>query len=585
MTHLRYLRKYFFLYKKMLFVGVVITIVARIFSLVTPQYVEESFDVIEKYLNDTHTDTSQIQTQLLWYILIIVGSSLLSGFFTFMMRQTIINMSRRVEYDLKNEIYNQYQRLDLHFYKQNRIGDLMNRISEDVSKVRMYVGPAIMYSVQTLTLFACVIPLMIYTSATLSFYTLLPLPFLSVLIYVISRKIHKKTLVTQEYLSDLSTFSQETFSGVGVIKAYAIENRIEHMAEKLSKSGRQKNLDLSKTQALFLPMMTLMIGLSMILVMFIGGTLYIDGQISTIGVIAKFAIYVSMLTWPVATVGWVSSIVQQAEASQKRINAFLSVSPEVQNEGFENAEAPVHGDIRFEGVSFTYLDTQIQALKNISFSIKKGERVAILGKTGSGKSTLLDILTRLYDPTQGTIYLDEKPLKKRNLTAVRRSIAMVPQDVFLFSDTIENNIRFGNENATFAQIEQCAKWAEVHHNITHFSKGYNSVLGERGVSLSGGQRQRVAIARALLKKAQIYAFDDSFSAVDTETESKILEHLDQIPGDSTFIFVSHRVVTARYCNRIILLDKGEIVADGSHEQLYAENPIYRSFYDSQQIES
>ena len=385
MKHLKHIRKYFFRYKKQLIIGVFITIIARIFSLVMPQYVENALNVIEKYVTDGGQDTSGVTYKLLTYALIIIGSALLSGFFTFMMRQTIIKMSRNVEFDLKNEIFKKYETLDVAFYKENRIGDLMNRVSEDVSKVRMYAGPAIMYSVQTATLFLCVIPLMLYTSVTLTLYTLLPLPFLSIVIYFVSKKIHKKTLVTQQYLSDLSTFSQETFSGIGVIKAYAIENRINDDLEELAESGRQKYLDLAKTQALFLPMMTLMIGLSVTFVIFIGGKLYIEGSIATVGVIAKFSIYVLMLTWPVATVGWVSSIVQQAEASQKRINEFLANKPIIKNQNTNHT--PIQGDIRFENVTFDYPDTNIKALKNVSFSIKKGQKTAIVGKTGSGKST------------------------------------------------------------------------------------------------------------------------------------------------------------------------------------------------------
>lgn len=582
MTHLKYLRKYFFRYKKTLLIGVLITIVARIFSLVMPQYVEASMNVIERYVRDGEGDPSQMSYRLLGYTLVIIGSAILSGFFTFVMRQTIINMSRKVEFDMKNEIFWKYEQLDLYFYKENRVGDLMNRISEDVSKVRMYVGPAIMYSVQTLTLFACVIPLMLYTSPILTLYTLLPLPFLSVLIYVISRKIHKKTLITQEFLSELSTFSQETFSGVGVIKAYAMEYRVSRVLDKLARQGRKKYLDLSKIQAFFLPMMTLMIGLSVILTLFIGGKLYIDGTIETIGVIAKFGIYVLMLTWPVATVGWVSSIVQQAEASQKRINEFLMTTPAVRNTS--EVRTPIRGDFRFESVSFEYPDTKIVALKKITHMIKRGEKVAIVGKTGSGKTTFLELIARLYDPTHGRILFDEKPLTSLHLTDVREAISMVPQDTFLFSDTIRNNIRFGNPQATDEQIEQCAKWAEVHHNIIEFADGYDTMLGERGVSLSGGQRQRIAIARALLKPAKIYIFDDALSAVDSETESKILNNLKQLPPQTTLIMVSHRVSVVQHCDRVIFLNKGRIEAQGMHYWLYDTNALYRKYYDSQQVE-
>ncbi|CEN44286.1 putative multidrug resistance ABC transporter ATP-binding/permease protein yheI (fragment) [Capnocytophaga canimorsus] len=384
MTELRYLRKYFYKYRYYLILGIIITIIARIFSLVMPEYVQNSITAIEQYAALPEKEGNQIKQILLQYVLIIIGATLLSALFTFFMRQLIINVSRYIEYDLKNEIFVKYQQLSLNFYKRNRTGDLMNRISEDVSKVRMYVGPAIMYSVQTITLFVCVVPLMFYTSAKLTLYTLIPLPILSILIYIVSKKIHRQTLVVQQYLSQLSTFSQETFSGINVIKAYADEARVNAQLADLAESGRQKSIKLAKIQAIFFPTMILMIGLSLIFVVFIGGKLYYQGEIESIGVIVKFSIYVMMLTWPVATVGWVSSIVQQAEASQKRINEFLAEVPEIQNA--PNAhKINIQGDIRFENVSFTYPDTGIEALKNVSFSIKKGQNVAIIGKNRKWK--------------------------------------------------------------------------------------------------------------------------------------------------------------------------------------------------------
>ena len=580
MKHLKHINKYFYKYRKQLILGVIITIIARIFSLIMPEYVQLSIDAIQKHLNNS-TEQPAIEWTLLYYTLIIIGSALLSGFFTFWMRQLIINVSRYIEYDMKNEIYQKYQTLSQRFYKQNRTGDLMNRISEDVGKVRMYAGPAIMYSVQTITLFLCSIPLMLYTSPILTFYALLPLPFLAILIYFISKKIHQKTLEVQEFLSDLSTFSQETFSGINVTKAYAFENRTLEKVKKLSAIGKKKNLSLIKIEAVFVPMMIFLIGLSIIFVIFIVGQLYIDGEIDSVGVIAKFSIYVLMLTWPVATIGWVSNIIQQAEASQKRINEFLQEKPDIQN--INNSSTPINGDIIFDNVTFIYPDTNIKALDGISFHIPKGKNVAIIGRTGSGKSTILDLISRMYDPTEGNILIDNKNIKELNLNNLRNSISVVPQESFLFSDTINNNIKFGKINASQEEIIEAAKLAQVHQNIIDFKDGYESILGERGVSLSGGQRQRVSIARALLKNADIYLFDDCLSAVDTDTEEKILNNLSQIAKDKTRIIVSHRITVARNADFILMLENGKIVEQGTHQELFQKQGIYRQYYNTQMM--
>lgn len=580
MKHLKHINKYFYKYRKQLILGVIITIIARIFSLIMPEYVQLSIDAIQKHLNNS-TGQPAIEWTLLYYTLIIIGSALLSGFFTFWMRQLIINVSRYIEYDMKNEIYQKYQTLSQRFYKQNRTGDLMNRISEDVGKVRMYAGPAIMYSVQTITLFLCSIPLMLYTSPILTFYALLPLPFLAILIYFISKKIHQKTLEVQEFLSDLSTFSQETFSGINVTKAYAFENRTLEKVKKLSAIGKKKNLSLIKIEAVFVPMMIFLIGLSIIFVIFIGGQLYIDGEIDSVGVIAKFSIYVLMLTWPVATIGWVSNIIQQAEASQKRINEFLQEKPDIQN--INNSSTPINGDIIFDNVTFIYPDTNIKALDGISFHIPKGKNVAIIGRTGSGKSTILDLISRMYAPTEGNILIDNKNIKELNLNNLRNSISVVPQESFLFSDTINNNIKFGKINASQEEIIEAAKLAQVHQNIIDFKDGYESILGERGVSLSGGQRQRVSIARALLKNADIYLFDDCLSAVDTDTEEKILNNLSQIAKDKTRIIVSHRITVARNADFILMLENGKIVEQGTHQELFQKQGIYRQYYNTQMM--
>lgn len=579
MPHLRHIRKYFYKYRYHLILGIFITIIARIFSLFMPEYVQNSISAIEEYAKSPKEDSSEITHLLVKYAVIIIGTTVISAVLTFFMRQLIINVSRYIEYDLKNEIFVKYEQLSQSFYKKNRTGDLMNRISEDVGKVRMYAGPAIMYSVQTITLFVCVIPLMFYTSVELTLYTLIPLPILSVLIYVMSRKINRETLVVQQFLSDLSTFSQETFSGIGVIKAYNDEKLINSQLADLAEEGKQKNVKLAKIQAIFFPTMILMIGLSLIFVIFMGGRLYYLGEITSIGVIVKFSIYVMMLTWPVATVGWVSSIVQQAEASQKRINEFLAEVPDIQNK--QSVPEKIEGNIRFDNVSFTYPDTGIEALKNVSFEVKKGQTIAVIGKTGSGKTTIIDLIARMYDVSKGQIFIDGKPIQQVNLQSLREAISVVPQETFLFSDTIKNNLLFGNKKATDEQIVEATQRAVVHHNIMDFTHQYDSVLGERGVSLSGGQKQRVSIARALLKNAEIYLLDDCLSAVDTDTEEKILHNLNDFFKNKTVIIVSHRVSITKNADKILMLNNGELVEQGSPEELFNLNGYYRAFYDSQ----
>ena len=581
MKHLTYINKYFYKYRKQLIWGVLITIIARLFSLVMPKSVQYAIKAVEDYLASP-TSQKSIGSDLLLYCLVIIGATLLSGFFTFWMRQLIINVSRYIEYDMKNEVYQKYQVLSQQFYKQHRTGDLMNRISEDVGKVRMYTGPALMYSVQTITLFLFSIPLMFYTSPTLASYALLPLPILAVLVYFISRKINVKTLEVQRFLSDISSFSQETFSGIQTIKAFALETPTQERMKALSREGRKKNLQLLRIQAWFFPIMIFLIGISVIFVIFIGGRLYIKGEIDSIGVITEFTIYVMMLTWPVATVGWVSNIVQQAEASQGRINEFLQEKPHIENTYLSST--PIFGDIRFDHVTFTYLDTQVTALKDISFHIPKGKSIAIIGRTGSGKSTILELITRMYDVEQGQILIDERNIKDLNLNDLRKSISVVPQDCFLFSDTIAHNIKFGKPQASEAEVIQVAKLAQVHDNIMDFKDNYQTVLGERGITLSGGQRQRVSIARALLKEAQIYLFDDCLSAVDTDTEEKILQNLSQVAQQTTRIIVSHRVSVARNADYILFLDQGQLIGEGIHAKLYQENEQYRNYYDTQVVE-
>jgi len=579
MKELQHLNKYFLKYKWKLILGLLITVVARIFALYPVQFIGNSTSTIEKYVNGEITDAAILRSELFYNIALIIGATLVSAFFTFLMRQIFIVISRHMEFDLKNEVYHQYQRLSLNFYKQNRTGDLMNRISDDVSKVRMYLGPAIMYSVTTLTLFIIVIWYMVKTAPLLTLYTVAPLPILSFAIYKLSVAIHKRSTIVQQYLSKLNTFTQESFSGISVIKSYGLEQQTNSNFIELSNGSKEKNLDLVKVQAFFFPMMVLLIGLSNTLVIFIGGRQVINGEIENIGVIVEFLLYVNMLTWPVATVGWVTSIVQQAEASQKRINEFLKEEPQIKN--LEPTVSKINGDIQFKDVSFTYEDTNITALKNVSFSVNRGETLAIIGKTGSGKSTILELIGRLYDVQTGEIAIDKKNIRDLNLYSLRNSIGYVPQDAFLFSDSIKNNIRFGKTTATDEEVIESAKNAAVHKNIKDFTHGYDTVLGERGITLSGGQKQRVSIARAIIHDPQILLFDDCLSAVDTETEEEILNNLFKISKDKTTIIVSHRISSAKNADNIIILEDGEIVQQGSHQKLIEIDGYYKELYAKQ----
>ena len=579
MNELKYLNKFFYKYRFRLIVGILITIVAKIFALQIPQLIRESLNVVEDYNNHVITDINVVKSQLIVNILYIVGAALIAGLFTFLMRQTLIVMSRLIEFDLKNEIFHQYENLSLNFYKKNRTGDLMNRISEDVGKVRMYFGPAIMYTMNMLVLFIVAITKMINIDAKLTLYTLLPLPILSVAIYVLSRTINKRSTIVQQYLSKLTTFSQEIFSGINVIKAYSIEDQTINDFSSLAVTSKDKNISLYKAQALFFPLMILLIGVSNILVIYFGGMQYINGEINNIGIIAEFIIYINMLTWPVAVVGWVTSIVQQAEVSQGRINEFLKEEPDIQNQ--QKKETLINGDIKFDHVSFTYEDTNITALKDVSFHIEKGETLAVLGKTGSGKSTIVGLIARLYDVDEGVILIDDKPVQSVNLRSLRSSIGFVPQDAFLFSDSIKNNILIGNENASDDKVIQVAKEAYIHHNIEKFKNGYDTLVGERGVTLSGGQKQRISIARALISDPQILIFDDCLSAVDTHTEEIILNNLKEATKGKTSIIISHRTSSVKNADKIIVLDKGKIVQSGTHNKLISTEGYYKDIYNQQ----
>ena len=590
MKELQHLNKYFSKYKWRILVGLIITILSKILALKVPQVIGNTLNVVEDYQKAKATNLSEealqilleeVQYQLFVNILIIIGVAVLAGFFTFLMRQTIIVTSRFIEFDLKNEIYQQYQRLSLNFYKKNRTGDLMNRISEDVSKVRMYVGPAIMYTMNMVVLLIVGFTQMISIDVTLTMYTLIPFPLLSISIFVLSKVIHKRSTVVQQYLSKLTTFNQEFFSGINVVKSYGIEASIIKDFDEIADESKEKNIHLQKANALFFPLMILLIGISNLLVIYVGGKQYINDEIQ-IGTIIEFMLYVNILTWPVAVVGWVTSMIQQAEASQLRINEFLKQVPEIKNN--TTSATQLQGNVTFKDVTFTYDDTNITALKNINFSVKAGETMAILGNTGSGKSTIIELISRLYDTEQGTVLLDNTPIKEANLNDVRSQIGFVPQDPFLFSDTIENNIKFGKENATEEEIINAAKNAVVHDNIIEFTNGYKTILGERGVTLSGGQKQRVSIARAIIKNPKILIFDDCLSAVDTETEEQILSNLEKVSKNKTTFIISHRVSSAKNADKIIVLEQGEIIQQGTHNQLITKKGYYKDLYEQQLLE-
>lgn len=571
MVELKHLNKYLLKYKFKIITGIFITIIARIFALVAPNLIGNSITIIENYLFSNLYELEIVKEKLIINILMIIGSALLAGVFTFIMRQMLINVSRFIEFDLKNEIYNKYQTLSFDFYKNNRTGDLMNRISEDVSKVRMYIGPAIMYTINTIALFTIVITYMINVAPKLTMYTLIPLPVLSYIIYKISIVINFKSKIVQEYLSKLTTYTQESFSGVKIIKTYTIEKNINNGLAELASSSRSKNMSLVKTQAWFFPLMILLIGISNILVVFIGGNQYMNNEIE-LGVLAEFIIYVNMLTWPVATVGWVTSIVQQAEASQKRINQFLNTKSSIVNKS--KIQKSLNGKIEYKKVDFTYPETEINASKNISFCVEKGESLAIMGDIGSGKSTILELLCRIYDPINGEILIDGFNLKEIGFNELRDSIGYVPQSTFLFSETIEKNIKFGKEKATKTDLENAAKNACIFDDIVSFKDGFNTLLGERGVNLSGGQKQRIAIARAIIKKPKILILDDSLSAVDTETEEKILSNISRISKNITLIIATHRISSAKKCDKILVLENGKVIEYGTHNKLVKNKEYY-----------
>jgi len=584
---LKYLNKYLLKYKFHLIFGSLFIIVGNFFSIVPAVVVRYAFDYLSvSYEFFRAFDGFRLQSGIpenigfgiLFFFIIIIASALIRAVLLFFMRQTIIVMSRLIEYDLKNEIYDHYQSLPLSFYRKNNTGDLMARISEDVSKVRMYIGPAIMYGINLFTLFAMVIPFMISINPTLTFYSLLPLPVLSVSIYFVSDIINKRSIEIQESLSGLSTFVQEAFSGIRVIKAFVREEEVASAFAEESNKYKDHSLKLAFVQALFMPLIMGLIGLSVILTVYIGSIQVLNGEVST-GNIAEFIIYVNMLTWPVTALGWITSIIQRSAASQKRINEFLETKTDLVSA--RNLKKEIEGKILFDSVSFTYPDSGIQALSKVSFEVNPGESIAIVGTTGSGKSTVANIVCRLYDISDGSLKIDGVDIKDFDLSSLRSQIGYVPQDIFLFSDSIENNISFGNRKMSREAIEQAAKDADVLDNILDFKHGFQTQLGERGITLSGGQKQRVSIARAIAREPKVLILDDALSAVDTKTENAILGAMQRIMQGRTSIVISHRVSSARLADKVVMLDDGEVIEQGKHEELLAMNGAYKKLYDKQ----
>ena len=586
MKALLHLNKYFWNYRYRLILGLIFIFISNIFGLYPPIYIGEVFNIISDALNEKSYSDNQVQglikNQLTYYVFLVLAFAMCKGLFMFFMRQTIIVMSRMIEYDLKNEIYDHYQRLSLSFYKRNKTGDLMNRISEDVSRVRMFLGPAILYSTNLIISIALIIPKMASISPTLTLYALSPLPILVVAIYKVSSVMNIKSEIVQRQLSKLSSISQETFSGIRVIKSYTQENFVQNQFMDAAQDYKHKNLDLVRVNALFFPLMILLIGLSTLFTIYIGGLEAIAGQIQ-VGDIATFVIYVNMLTWPVASLGWVTSIVQRSAASQKRINEFLQEEPEIKNPISESSH--IFGDIKFDKVSFTYEDTGIQAIKNISFTVKKGETLGIIGPIGSGKSTLSELLCRISDVDSGTISIGGENIKNVNLYDLRSAIGYVPQESFLFSDSIYNNIAFGKQECTEDEVTHTAKKAGIYNNIKQFKNQFKTIIGERGVTLSGGQKQRLSIARALIREPKFMLLDDCLSAVDTETEELILKNIKEQSQNNTCIIISHRISSIKHADQIILLKEGEIIEQGDHNTLVNKNGEYSKVFKKQLAES
>ncbi|HVV55359.1 MAG TPA: ABC transporter ATP-binding protein [Mucilaginibacter sp.] len=590
MKSLSYLNKFLYKYRWYLVPGILFVIISNAFGVLPAKVIGMAFDLVTeniavyKLFSGFHRQDiiySIFGSSLLLFGLLVLALALLRGLFLFFMRQTIILMSRHIEYDLKNEIYHHYQKLSLAFYRRHNTGDLMARATEDVTRVRMYLGPGIMYTINTVVLFIIAIAIMLTVNIRLAVFSVLPLPILAIAIYYVNNIINFRSEKIQQRLSVLSSFVQENLSGIRVIKSYVREEAVKQSFGAESENYKTHSMALVRVQALFYPLMLLLVGLSNVIVMYVGGVEVMKGNI-TPGNIAEFIVYLNMLTFPVMSLGWVTSLVQRAAASQKRINEFLHEQPDITSP--TTAKHLVRGHITFKNASFTYPDTGIQALKSITFTAEPGEMVAIIGRTGAGKSTIANLIMRMYDTTGGEILIDGIPLKRLNLEDYRSQVGFVPQEVFLFSDTITNNIAFSADVVDMPKIEQAAKDAAVYHNIMDLEKGFETLIGERGVTLSGGQKQRVSIARAIVKHPQILIFDDCLSAVDTRTEEEILSNLGGIMQGKTSLIIAHRISTIKNADKILVIEQGTIAEQGTHDELMEQKGIYFELYEKQLLE-